>query len=146
MESGIELSNTDSPSTQEEKSDMANVPYRELVGSISYIGQATRPNIVYAVGRLSKLLANPGRKHWDAAIRVLRYLKTTRLYRLTLGGTPGPTSLSCHEHQEELDLVLPQVVIGMTDSNFAACTDTRRSVLGYAFTLGSGAVSWKSRQ
>jgi hypothetical protein len=146
MESGIELSKADSPSTPEEKLAMADIPYRELVGSMAYVGQATRPDIVYAIGRLSKFLANPGRKHWDAAIRVLRYLKTTRLYRLTLGGTTGNTSLSCHEGQEELDPPPPQVVTGMTDSNFAACTDTRRSVSGYAFSLGSGAVSWKSRQ
>lgn len=80
MESSIELSKDDSPSTKEQKLDMADVPYHELVGSLNYIAQATRPDIVFAVGCLSKFLANPGCRHWDAAIQVLRYLKTTCLF------------------------------------------------------------------
>jgi hypothetical protein len=145
MDAGIILSAIDCPSTPQEKATMANVPYRELVGSLQYIGQATRADIVYAVGRLAKFMANPGRKHWDAAIRVLRYLKSTRLHRLTLGGTPGTTSLTRTNDDHE-DIPPPQLIAGMTDSNFAACTDTRRSVSGYAFSLGSGAISRKSRQ
>ena len=35
---------------------------------------ATRPDIAYIVGMLSRFLNNPGRKHWEAAKRVLRYL------------------------------------------------------------------------
>jgi hypothetical protein len=142
MDSGIVLSTKDCPSTPQAKADMANVPYRELIGSMQYIAQATRADIVYAMGRLAKFMANPGRKHWDAAIRVLRYLKTTRLYRLTLGGSSGTTSFA----SDPKHAPAPQTIVGMTDSNFAACTDTRRSVSGYAFSLGSGAISWKSRQ
>jgi hypothetical protein len=144
MDAGIVLSTADCPSTPE-KADMSNAPYRELVGSLQYVRQATRADIVYAVGRLAKFMANPGRKHWDTAICVLCYLKMTRLYRLTLGSTPGTTSLSCSNADHE-DSPPPQLIAGMTDSNFAACTDTRRSVSGYSFTLGSGTVSWKSRQ
>jgi hypothetical protein len=92
-------------------------------------GSGTRPDIVFAVGRLSKFMQNPGKAHWNAALQVVRYLKTTRLFRLTLGG-------------KSLSITLT----GMTDLDFAACIDTRRSVSGYAFTLGSGAISWKSRQ
>jgi hypothetical protein len=106
MESGIGLSKANCPSTAEEKSEMANVPYRKLVGSINYIGQATQPDIVYAVRRLSKFLANTGRKHWDAAIRVLQYLKTTCLYRLTLGGTVKDKTVQVFSSFEKIDLQL----------------------------------------
>ena len=37
----------------------------------------TRPDIGYAVGTLSKFTSNPGVEHWNALIRVLRYLKGT---------------------------------------------------------------------
>jgi hypothetical protein len=80
MDSGIVLSTEDCPLTPQAKADMANVPYRKNIGSMQYIAQATRTNIVYAMGHLAKFMANPGCKHWDATIQVLRYLKTTSLY------------------------------------------------------------------
>lgn len=156
MEAGIELSASDSPTTPQEKADMLKCFYGELVGSIQYVAQGSRADVVYAIGRLSKFLANPGRKHWNAAVRVVRYLKTNRRHRLRLGGTPGRTcfssppltcnSLASPALSTSRTLPAPQILGGMTDSNYAGCTDTRPLVSGYAFSLGSGAVSWKSRQ
>ncbi|KAM1125891.1 hypothetical protein ACFX2B_040641 [Malus domestica] len=35
-------------------------------------------------------------------------------------------------------------IIGYSDSDFAGCIDSRRSILGYLFLLAGGAISWKS--
>ena len=35
-------------------------------------------------------------------------------------------------------------VIGYSDADFAGCVDTKKSTLGYIFTLAGGAISWKS--
>nr|KYP44835.1 Retrovirus-related Pol polyprotein from transposon TNT 1-94 [Cajanus cajan] len=35
-------------------------------------------------------------------------------------------------------------VIGYTDSDFANCIDTRKSIFGYVYLLAGGAISWKS--
>jgi len=35
-------------------------------------------------------------------------------------------------------------VIGYTDSDFAGCIDTRKSIFGYVYLLAGGAISWKS--
>ena len=43
------------------------------------------------VGIGSQFLENPGRAHWEAAKRVVRYLMGTREKWLTLGGTVEPT-------------------------------------------------------
>ena len=103
-------------------------PYRSLVGSLMHLAVATRPDIAYAVSRLASFLDCYRPEHWDAAIRVLRYLKGTRLYSLTLGG--------------KLSIQLS----GYSDSDYANCIDTSRSVSGYCFSLGSGMISWSSKK
>ncbi|GJX91098.1 protein kinase, ATP binding site-containing protein, partial [Tanacetum coccineum] len=37
--------------------------------------EVTRPDIAYAVGRLSRFTSNPSRQHWQAITRVFKYLK-----------------------------------------------------------------------
>ena len=93
-----------------------------------YIAMGTRLDIAFAVQQLSQYLDCFGFAHWDAAKRVVRYLKGPRDLRLHLGGA----SVS--------DLV------GYTDSNYANCVDTCCSISGYTFSLGSGLVSWCARK
>lgn len=47
--------------------------YRMVVGSLQYLA-FTRPDIVYAVNKLSQFMHRPTDEHWTAAKRVLRYL------------------------------------------------------------------------
>jgi hypothetical protein len=112
-----------------ELADWVNkTPYRELVGSLNYVAIATRPDIAYAVGRLASVLDCYRPDHWSAAIRVLRYLKGTRTLRLALGGHMSNT------------------LSGYSDSDYANCPDTSRSIAGYCFSLGSGVISWRSKK
>ena len=62
----IRLSIKQRPLTNEEKEDMERVPYASAVGSLMYAMVCTRPDIAYAVGSVSRFLANPGREHWNA--------------------------------------------------------------------------------
>lgn len=50
--------------------------YRMIVGSLQYL-VFTRPNIAYAVNRLSLFMHRPTSDHWQAAKHVLRYLSGT---------------------------------------------------------------------
>ena len=79
------LSSAMSPVSEEEKEDMKGVPYREALGKLLYLSIATRPDIAYAVGVLCRFSENPGREHWLALKRVIRYLKGTREFKLTYG-------------------------------------------------------------
>jgi hypothetical protein len=54
-----------------------------------YLASATRPDISYAVSKLSRFVSNPGEDHWQALERVLRYLKGTMSYGFTIPGTLG---------------------------------------------------------
>ncbi|GFS88822.1 retrovirus-related Pol polyprotein from transposon TNT 1-94 [Trichonephila clavipes] len=78
---GQDLSKLDSPKTSEE---ILTVPYRNLIGSLSFIAIRTRPDIMYAVNVLSEFQANPGIKHWNCLLRLLGYLKYTQEYKLEL--------------------------------------------------------------
>ena len=59
----VKLSQNDCPKSDEEKVDMAKVPYSFVVGSLMYAMIATRPNIAFAVGVVSRYMSNHGRKH-----------------------------------------------------------------------------------
>ena len=55
-----------------------NCLYRALVGSSNCIADVSRPDITYAVNKLSRKLENLTNKDWIAAKRVLRYLNGTK--------------------------------------------------------------------
>lgn len=112
----------------QEREKLAKLPYRSLVGCLLYLAIGTRPDIAYAVQQLSQYLDSYSYAHWNAAIRVVRYLKGTRDLKLVLGGQ-GDNRL-----------------VGFTDSDWANCLDTRRSVGGYCFSLGSGIISWSAKK
>jgi hypothetical protein len=87
----------------------------------------TRPDIAFAVTHLSQFNANPGPAHWTQAQRVITYLYTTRHVSLTLGG---------HEI----------LLSGYVDSDWSSDRDDRRSIAGYLYSLGAGAISWSSKK
>ncbi|RVW12305.1 Retrovirus-related Pol polyprotein from transposon RE2 [Vitis vinifera] len=50
--------------------------YRRLVGNLNYL-TITRPDISFPVSVVSQFLQSPCDSHWDAVIRILRYIKST---------------------------------------------------------------------
>ncbi|KAL2642974.1 hypothetical protein R1flu_010561 [Riccia fluitans] len=65
-----------------EKGLMSKVPYESAVGSLMYLMVCTRPDIAYALGKVSKYNANPRKVHWEAMKWILRYIKGTMRYGL----------------------------------------------------------------
>ena len=47
-----------------------------------YLMSYIRLDVAYSVSKLSSSTSNPGVKHWQEIMRVLKYLKFTRDYRL----------------------------------------------------------------
>ena len=113
------------PKTPQEEEDMRRVPYASAVGSLMYAMLCTRPDICYAVGIVSRYQSNPGKEHWIAVKHILKYLRRTKNYMLIYsGGDLKP--------------------IGSTDSDFQSDRDSRKSTSGSVFSLGGGAVIWRS--
>jgi hypothetical protein len=99
--------------------------YSQVIGSLMYLASATRPDIMFAVCKLSRFVSNPGDVHWHAVERIMRYLKGTENYGLHYSGSPS-------------------VLEGYCDANWISDADEMKATTGYVFTLGGGAVSWKS--
>eukprot|EP01018_Ginkgo_biloba_P017077 Gb_08424 [translate_table: standard] len=75
METGTKLS------VQDEGVRIDGTLYRQLVGSLIYL-TTTRSNIAFAVGIVSRFMAELKQSHWLAAKRILRYLRGTLQYGL----------------------------------------------------------------
>ena len=105
---------------------MSQVPYASAVGSLMYAMICTRPDITQAIGVVSCFMGNPGKEHWNAVKRILRYIKRTSRAALYFRG-------------------LKFVVIRHVDLDFASDLDKKKSTPGYVFTFTGRAVSWLSK-
>jgi hypothetical protein len=99
--------------------------YSQIIGSLIYLASATRPDISYAVCRLSRYTSNPGSDHWIVLERVLKYLKGTKDLGIYYSGHPAVTG-------------------GYSDANWISDSDDMKATSGYVFTLAGGAVTWRS--
>lgn len=61
-------------------------PYCNLIGALLWLSNGTRPDITFAVNRLSAFMTSPTDSHWKAAQRVLIYARDTNHFSITLGG------------------------------------------------------------
>ncbi|CAH2083338.1 unnamed protein product [Euphydryas editha] len=60
------------------ESQISDNPYQQLIGSLMYLADLTRPDIAYSVGYLSQFNNCHNSEHWYYAKRVLRYLKGSK--------------------------------------------------------------------
>ncbi|PKA55074.1 putative mitochondrial protein [Apostasia shenzhenica] len=101
--------------------------YRSIVGALQYV-TITRPDIAFAVNRACQYMHTPTEEYWAAVKRILRYLKGTILYGLTI-----------HHHT-------PFTLHAFSDADWAGSPEDRRSTGGFAIFLGKNLVSWTSKK
>jgi hypothetical protein len=129
MEPGTKLTDSDSPDASNEN-DMKGTPYREIVGSALWTSLVCTPQITYAVCQVARFGNNPGRPHWEAAKRIVKYLKGKSNYGLVLGGK-GDNALR---------------LTAYSDASWAEDINDRRSVSGYVVKLGDSTISWGTKR
>eukprot|EP00253_Pinus_taeda_P023712 PITA_23712 len=101
--------------------------YKSIVGSLMYL-TATRPDIMHVVSLISRFMERPKEAYWQAEKRILRYVKGTKRFGILY------TASECSD------------LIGYTDSDWAGSIDDRKSISGYVFHMGSGAISGASKK
>lgn len=97
------------------------------LGEIEFLTN-TRPDLSFTIQTLSQYMQSPCFGHLDAAFHTLRYL--SRDHGLELFMSPDSS----------------YQILAYCDSDWAACSDTRRSVNGFFLSLGGSPISWKSKK
>lgn len=110
---------------ENEKKEVTTRPYKQLLGSLIYIMNVSRPDIAYSVIFMASFNGNATDEHYDILMGVLKYLYTTKTLGILFDGQK-------------------KGLTGYCDADFGACKKTRRSRNGNViFYLGSP-VSWCS--
>ena len=125
METKICSSGKGSPQTQ---FNPERIPYQSAVGSLLYLVQATRPDLVHAVSVFSRYNQSYDESHWNMVKRIFRYIQGTKTLRLTYSKEGD-----CH-------------LRGYCDASWATDPEDRRSTTGYVFMLHGAAISWTSKR
>ena len=113
--------------------------YQSVVGGLNYLACCARPDLARAVASISRYNARPGRIHWEAAVKVLRYLKAHSSEGIVFGGGPKDDGLLMgYGLQGQPDLH------GYCDADHADDRSDRKSVSGNVFFLCGGPVVWRS--
>ena len=60
-----------------------------MIGSLMYTMLGSRPNIYFAINKLSQFGSNPDKEHLNTAIQVFQYLKGTQNLWLIYDGRKG---------------------------------------------------------
>ena len=63
-----------------------NYPYREIIGALLFLSRISRPDITFMVNVLSRYLEGYTIVHWNALLRVLKYLRGTSDYGIIYSG------------------------------------------------------------
>lgn len=100
--------------------------YQKRIGSLMYAMVATRPDIAYAVGKLSQYCQDPAAKHRAALDRIFRYLKGTIDLALLYDNSAGPISYA--------------------DASYGDDVSDRKSTYGNTLLIGNAAVTWASKK
>jgi hypothetical protein len=101
--------------------------FKQLVGSLIYLSNNTRPDICYAVNQLARNMQKPRMEDWMNGKRILRYLKGTKVLKLNF-------------------LKNKSNLVGYSDASYAEDHEDRHSTSGLIFIKNGAALSWKSRK
>ena len=100
-----------------------------MVSSIMYLAILIRPDIAFALGRLSQFLLDLADYYIKALKGLIRYTRSTSDFRITFKPDLRGDKL-----------------IGYSNLDFAIDKSNRRLVLGNVFMLARGPISWMSKK
>jgi len=101
--------------------------YRTLIGKLMYLTN-TYPDITFSIQQLSQFLDKPRIAHYNAAIRIFKYIK-------------GVPSLGLFFSSSSFAYLK-----AFCDSDWGTCSDSRQLVIRFNAYLEKSFISWKSKK
>jgi transposase InsO family protein len=101
--------------------------FKQLIGSLIYLSNSTRPDICFSVNQLARNMQKPRMEDWKSGKRILRYLQGTKDIKLIYS-------------KEKSELC------GFSDASYAEDKKDRHSTSGQVHLKNGGAISWKSKK
>jgi hypothetical protein len=108
--------------------------YRSIIGMLLYLSTNTRPDITFAVSQVARFSHAPKQSHATAVKMILRYLKRT----MDFGMTVHPTGTLDLETYVDADFA------GLHGRDPEYSTTSAKSRTGYLVSLGNCPIIWKS--
>ena len=100
--------------------------YQQLIGSLLYLMLGTRPDIAFAVTKMSQFAANPTEEHFNKALYICHYLVGTADYDLQYKRSGNG-------------------LMAYADADWGSDNKSRHSITGNLVMLADGAISWTSK-
>lgn len=107
----------------------ANIPYRELIGCLTYATLTTRPDLCAATNYFSRFQSCFTHEHFTHAKRILRYIQ-------------GTTDLKIEYRKSDK----AESLIGYADSDWAGDVNDSKSTSGFVFKVFGNTVTWTTHK
>ena len=129
--------------------------FASIVGALIYISITARPDLAFAIGKLSRGMHQPNPRHIAMLKHTLGYLRKTMSFKMVykkagnavealfrdIGNRDIALATLCQSDKQNID-----PLGGFSDANFANLSDEqRKSISGYCFFLFGCLISWRSK-
>ena len=101
-----------------------NIHYRACIGSLIYI-LSTRAELSFAVHKLAKLSANPGKVHFEGLVHLLRYIRDNESLGLKYYADLNDALVT--DLLIQANIKTKNHLMAFSDSSWQDCPDTGRS-------------------
>lgn len=112
----------------DDSDEQIECPYREAIGSLLFLAANTRPDILHATTLLAKFCSKPNRRHWEAVLRVMRYIRGS------------------HDKGLLFERTATLAIEAFTDADWASDASTRKSITGTMIKMAGGPIIFRSNQ